>query len=190
MTPNGAPMPITIVKDAKLFSAEVTDGEGGSTWHSPHPMRVTDLVQALEERGCPRSEIASALAEAGLPLSWGQFADLMQALVENALAGKREVPEPDQYAEAWISYARFLRKSPSLLEDVVAWADAINHAIPTADEVAWAFLRLEKRGWLSVEGAEYVLSQEARRTIEAVTGEGTLFAQLVRLKDWMLEHSP
>lgn len=183
-------MPIKIMKDAKLFSAEVTDSKGDSTWHSRHPMRVTELVQALEERGCPRSEVASALAEAGLPLCWGQFADLMQAQVENALAGKRDVPAPDQYAEAWITYALFWKKPPSLLEDVVAAADAINHAIPTADEVAWTFLRLRKRGWLSTEGSKYVLTPDARRTIEGVVGRGTLFTQLGRLKDWMLEHAP
>ncbi len=183
-------MPVRIVEEAKLFSAEVTNNEGALLWRSPHPMRVTELVQALEDAQCPPLDISVALRDAGLPRSWGQYADELQPQVEAALDGRREVPPQDPFAEPWVAYAVLWKQTPSLLEDVVAAADAINHAIPTADELAWAFLRMKKRGWLSIKEGHYTLSGEARKTIQGVVAEGSLYEQLQRLESWTLAHPP
>lgn len=183
-------MPVRVFAESKLWSAEVTDEKGVLVWHSSRPMRVTELVQALEDVPCQPYDVSVALRDAGLLRSWGQHADEVQPQVEAALDGRREVPPQDPYAEAWITYALFWNKTPSRLEDIVAYADAINHAIPTADELAWAFLRLRERRWLTIKEQLYTLSPAARRTIQDLLSEGRLFDQLKRLEAWISVHPP
>jgi hypothetical protein len=124
--------------------------------------------------------------------SYRQWAEEIRPQLRAALSGEREIPPQAPFAEAWLAYALFLGESsfPVPLEDVIHTADGINHSIPTPDEIAWAFLRLAKRGWLAMQGDSYGLAGEGRRAIRRVVGKGTLHEGVDRLTDWISAHPP
>jgi len=184
-------MPIKVVKEGNLYSAEVTKDADGQLWRSPRPMPSNELWLALRGIGCTPEEIVIAFQGVGRPSPYYHWADEMLPRVKDALAGSREVPPQAPFSEAWITYALFWSQSPIPLRDVIGNADAINVLIPTADEIAWAFLRLRKRGWLVVQGNLYGLTAEGRNAIETIVGkEGGVLEQAERLEGWMLAHPP
>lgn len=124
--------------------------------------------------------------------TYRQWAEEVTPLLRAALTGEREVPPQAPFSEAWLAYSHFREEStlPVPLEDVIFAADGINHAIPGPDEIAWAFLRLSKRGWLVVQGDAYGLAPEGRRSIIRVVGEGTLHEELDHLERWISAHPP
>lgn len=81
-----------------------------------------------------------------------EFAGKIAPVLRAALARELRVPEQKPFSEAWLAIALFPFERPVPLEEVIGSADAINHDIPNPDQVAWAFLRLRKRGWLTVQG--------------------------------------
>jgi len=115
-----------------------------------------------------------------------EFAEKITPVLRAALAGELQVPEQKPFSEAWLAYALFPFERPVPLEDVIGSADAINHGIPKADDVAWAFLRLRKRGWLVVQGDLYGLMAEGRSAINTVVAQGSVG----RLKEWISAHPP
>ncbi len=122
-----------------------------------------------------------------------EFAEKIAPRLRAALAGEGEVPQQAAFSEAWLGYALFCDKTLVSLEEVIGLADAINHSVPNADEVGWAFLRLRKRGWLVVEGDLYGLTAEGRRSITTVVAQGNvvgLVSKVRRLRDWISAHPP
>jgi hypothetical protein len=118
--------------------------------------------------------------------NYSEFAGEISPRLRAALAGEVEVPQQAAFSEAWLSYALFYYERLLSLEEVIESADAVNHGIPKVDEVAWAFLRLRKRGWLVVQGDLYGLTAEGRRTIKTVVAQGGV----ERLKEWVSAHPP
>jgi len=110
--------------------------------------------------------------------------------VKAVLAGEQEVPPQPPFTEAWLTYALYWGESPLSLENVIFHADSINHAVPNPEEIAWAFLSLRKRGWLSTQGTLYALTAEGRRAVESIAGKGDLWEQIDRLEEWTLAHPP
>lgn len=63
------------------------------------------------------------------------------------------------------------------LHELIAAADAINHAIPTSRELSSAFTRFIRCGLVTVAGDRYVLPPQHRPGVQkAYEGRGGLFA--------------
>jgi hypothetical protein len=65
-------------------------------------------------------------------------------------------------------------KEPAGLDEIVAAADMINHAILLPAEVEGAVQRLGGIGWVSVEGTRFSLTGEARRLLEKTRSRSIL----------------
>jgi hypothetical protein len=122
--------------------------------------------------------------------SYSQWAKKIAPQVQAALAGERDIPVQRPLTEAWLTYALFWNESPLSLEDVIQNADTVGHAIPNPEEIAWAFLRLRQRGWLSEQGKSFALTAEGRRSVEGVAGKGNFRERFERLIEWVLAHPP
>ena len=184
---------VKVVNVGNLYSAEVKKDGIDPIWQSPRPMPTNELWLALREAGCTTEEIVTAFEGVPRPSSYYHFADDMLPMIEAALAGKREVPPQKPFSEAWIAVSILcedLSGTTHHLEDILEQADSINIGIPTADEVAWAFLRLRKRGWLSIERGEYRLTPEGCRAIQSIAGDASGFESTERLEEWVLAHPP
>lgn len=106
-----------------------------------------------------------------------------------AFAGEYEVPPQRTVAEPLIAYALFIDNSPESIAKVVDTADYIWRLVPTADELAWAFVQLKSRGWLLVQGNLYGLTAEGESAIASVVGEdGDQFKKIKRLEAWTSVH--
>ncbi len=122
--------------------------------------------------------------------NYRDMADPIRPVLKSTLAGEREVLPQKPFVEAWLGYALYCHARLQTLEEVVASADAINHAIPNADEIAWAFLRLRKRGWLLIKDDSYGLTPEGRREIDSVVRGVTYHHSFEVLERWILNHPP
>src|SRR3990172_7021943 len=122
--------------------------------------------------------------------SYRQWAEEVAPELQAALAGEREVPPQPPFAEGWLADALFYYERPLSLEEVIESADAINHAIPNPEEIAWAFLRLRRRGWLLVEEDLYGLTGEGRRAIEGIVTQGEAPWRVGRIEAWISTHPP
>jgi len=123
--------------------------------------------------------------------SYRQWAETIGPWVRAALAGEVEVPSQRPGTEAWPAYALYWEEPPPLsLEGVLHYMDAIGHDIPTPEQLAWALLRLRKRGWLSEQGDSYALTTEGRHAVERIVGKGSLRDEMMRLREWILTQSP
>jgi hypothetical protein len=88
----------------------------------------------------------------------------------------------------WILMSVFLVQSneESTLADVLAAADATNHAIPTPNELSQAFTKLVNAGVLKIEGNNYRISKEYIGDIEkAYKSKGGLFESGNKGKKWL-----
>src|SRR5213594_3248180 len=122
--------------------------------------------------------------------SYRQWAEAIAPQLQMLLAAESMIPPQRPFTEAWITMALFWDDSPHSLEGIIATADAINHDIPYPEEIAWALVRLRKRGWLVEQGGSYQLSAEGRGYIEHITGEGGVLDKAERLEEWTLAHPP
>jgi hypothetical protein len=118
--------------------------------------------------------------------NYREFAEEIGPRLRTALAGERDVPPQKPFVEAWLGYSLYYYDKLLSLEEVIESADAINHGIPNPDEVAWAFLGLRNRGWLSVQGDMYGLTPEGRLAINTIVVQGSL----ERLNGWISSHPP
>jgi hypothetical protein len=185
-------MPIKIVKQGDdLYTAEVTPPQG--SWKSPHPMPNDELGRKLLSMGCDPVEIRHALLEAGVhPFSswYREPTAIIRPLLQAALAGEREVPAQKPFTEAWLADALFYYDRMLSLMEVLESADAINHLIPNADMISWAFLRLRRRGWLAIEGDKYGLTPEGRRAVKEIVDRGENSWKVKKLEKWMVDYPP
>lgn len=186
-------MPISVVKEGNLYSAEVTQEGEGLRWRTPHPMPSDELGRKLLSLGCDPVDIRRALLDAGVqPFTseYHEHAERIRPELLAALMREREVPTQEPFSEAWLADALYYYTRPLPLWEVLESADAINHAIPNADQVAWAFLRLRERGWLAIEGDFFGLRPEGRRAIDAILAHGVSPRRVGRLKEWISTHPP
>lgn len=107
-------------------------------------------------------------------------------MLRAALAGDMPVPEQKPTSETWMGLALYYNKGLVSLEDVLGAADALTKGIPNPNEVAWAFLRLKKRGWLVAQGDLYGLTSEGRLAIDTIIQQGNF----ERLNKWISRHPP
>lgn len=110
-----------------------------------------------------------------------------------ALAGTLEVPPQADTAEASLALALFYedRRQPGLvqeLEDILPVADYVLEEIPTWAEVAGAFLRLRRRGWLAEKGDQWGLTREGRQAIDRIVTSTMVQEAHEQLKAWLERH--
>jgi hypothetical protein len=180
----------------RLWTAEVTPPEGGGRpWRSPGPMKVGELMAALRTAGCSQADIDKALRDAAALYSQA-FMDAdanekYEPAVRAALSGEHEPPPRRPFTEPLVAYVLFSGKKPASLAGLVDTADFIDHGPPSPDELAWALLRLKKRGWLVVNGDLYGLTADGKRIIAGIIGQdGPQFDQVKRLEGWTSSHPP
>jgi len=189
-------MPVKFIQHGGLWTAEVTPPHG--QWHSPQPSVIGRLLEALRSEGLRETdideglrEVTKALQEAADIKRQKYWDDEILPKVKAALAGTYEVPPQPPFTEAWLAYTLFDMMEPLVpLRDVVDTADALNHATPNADEIAWAFLMMMRRGWLVEKDDLFGLTDEGRHAIRDIVGEAGMYDQMKRLEDWTQQHSP
>ena len=74
------------------------------------------------------------------------------------------------------------------LANIIACADATNHAIPTPNELSWAFTKLFSVGLLRKEEGKFRISEEFRDDLVAAYNEpGGLFETARKGENWLNE---
>ena len=90
--------------------------------------------------------------------------------------------------DGWILMSAYLaqsNKTPGLAE-IIAAADATNHAIPTANELSQAFTKLVNAGILNIENKNYKIRSEYLDEIEkAYRSKGGLFESGRKGQNWL-----
>jgi hypothetical protein len=95
--------------------------------------------------------------------------------------------------DAWILLAILYNheRGPSSLQDILATADAINHAIPTRDELNNALNRLLAAGYVVEHGGNFDATDAARAEYSKVKEPRTpMLDELERIKTLLVNHAP
>jgi hypothetical protein len=90
--------------------------------------------------------------------------------------------------DAWILTATCLarKRGGATLAEVIAAADVINHAIPTAGQLSRAFSRLVDCGIVQVKNDRYLLPPNWQRAVrKALQGKGGLFSNVDKCLKWL-----
>ena len=90
--------------------------------------------------------------------------------------------------DGWILISTYLAQSSKTpaLADIIAAADATNHAIPTPNELSRAFTKLVTAGILNIENNNYKIKSEYLDGIEkAYNSKGGLFESGRKGQDWL-----
>ena len=175
-----------------LWTAEVTPPQGN--WRSPQPMPWRELDQILTSMGFDKDELMNARIKAYVEHAETTYRRVEKEylpFLQATLAGEREVPPPQRsFIEAWMAYALYFREEILPLWDVLDTADAVYHSSPSCDELSWAFLRLQKRGWLIVDGERFGLTPKGRRVIQDILSRDDDQHWYVKLDDWISDNPP
>lgn len=93
-------------------------------------------------------------------------------------------------SDAWLLVALMVAKHPARLEDLIATADGINHAIPTTAEINGALNRLHAAGLLSARDEHFVPSSAARELFERISsGRHSLLGVVDRVHQALMRES-
>jgi hypothetical protein len=90
--------------------------------------------------------------------------------------------------DGWILMSTYLAQSnkKSTLADVIAAADATNHAIPTPNELSQAFTKFVNAGILNIENNNYRIKSEFLDGIgKAYKSKGGLFKSAEKGQKWL-----
>lgn len=90
--------------------------------------------------------------------------------------------------DGWILMSVYLAQSntSSSLADLIAAADATNHAIPTPNELSQAFSRLVNAGVLTIENNRYTIGKDYLSNVErAYQSRGGLFESANKGQKWL-----
>ncbi|KAB7619364.1 hypothetical protein F3N43_13910 [Alkalilimnicola sp. S0819] len=99
------------------------------------------------------------------------------------------------WTDGWLLMAVFMAKQgePAELHEIIAAADAMNHAIPTPSELSSAFTKLAQCEILEPVGDRYVVSERHLSGVAtAYSGKGGLVRTPDKGLKWLLEtsHTP
>ena len=181
-------MPIKLRPEGNLWKAEVTPPHG--CWQSPRPMVVGDLIEALKSVGCRREDIDLALRETYMIKREQDWNDQVLPKLRQAVAGTYDVPPQDPSEEGIIAYVLFERESPLTLWEISDAYDYLNRVGMTTDVLAWAFVRMNARGWLAEHGTLFGLTEDGRRTVMEIVRAGTIRDKMNRLVEWTRANPP
>jgi hypothetical protein len=99
-----------------------------------------------------------------------------------------EVGAQWDWNDGWILAATLLvhKAGGATLAEVIAAADAVNHAIPTTDDLSRAFSRLADCGIVQIKNDRYLVARGRRRAVAlSVTARGGLFSSADRCLKWL-----
>ena len=181
-------MTIKLRQEGRLWMAEVTPPHG--CWQSPKPMAIGDLTEALASAGCSQEDIDIALREAYLIKRDQDWNDWMLPKLRQALAGTYEVTPQESNEEGIIAYVLFERESPVSIWEISDAYDYLNRVGMTTDVLAWAFVRMNERGWLLERDNRYGLTADGRKEIKEIAGEGRIEDMISRLVEWTQANPP
>ena len=181
-------MPIRFHKEGDLWAAEVTPPQG--QWKSSHSMLIGDLIEELKSIGCRREDIDEALREKYLTKREQDWNDQVLPKLRQALAGTYEVPSQESNEEGIIAYVLFERESPATIREISDAYDYLNRVGMTTDVLAWAFVRMNARGWLAEDGTLFGLTADSRKIIAEIVGEGSINDKMNRLVEWTQANPP
>lgn len=78
------------------------------------------------------------------------------------------------------------KKGGATLADIIAAADMINHAIPTAGELSRAFSRLAGCGIIHLKNDRYLMARDRQRAVKkSLEGKGGLFSNVDKCLKWL-----
>jgi hypothetical protein len=151
-------------------------------------MAGDELGKKLRSLGHDKVKVRNALHAAGVGYcpKTIKLARTTQPLLQAALAGEREVPEQEPHTEAWLAYALPRSDMMYSLIQVIGNANFTMDGYPTSDEICWAFLRLRRRGWLTIEGDTYGLTPKGKRAVKEIQNDNSRWPR--KLVNWMTEH--
>jgi hypothetical protein len=178
-------MGLKIARQGSMYIAEVTPPH--ERWLSPGPMTRRELEVCLKAIGFDERTIDEAFCEE-FSQCHRNWAEQVAPLVIAALDGSRAVKPQSPSAEAWLTYALFIRDKEMTIQELIEAADFINHLIPNSEEISWTFLQLRKRGWLVEHEGVYGLTENGRHSIQEVVTDGELLEELDELKSWIISH--
>ena len=153
-------------------------------------MLIGDLIEELKSIGCRREDIDEALREKYLTKREQDWNDRVLPKLRQALAGTYEVPSQESNEEGIIAYVLFERESPATIREISDAYDYLNRVGMTTDVLAWAFVRMNARGWLSEHGTQFGLTADSRKTISEIVGEGNISDKMNRLVEWTQANPP
>ena len=181
-------MPIKLLQEGDLWAAEVTPPQG--KWKSSRSMPIGSLVEELRSIGCRREDIDLALRDTYLIKREQDWNDQVLPKLRQAIAGTYEVPPQEPSEEGIIAYVLFERESPLTLWEISDAYDYLNRVGMTADALAWAFVRMNARGWLAEHGTLFGLTVDGRRTVMEIAGAGSIRDKMNRLVEWTQANPP
>ena len=181
-------MPIKFSEEGNLWIAEVTLPEG--QWKSSRPMPIGSLIKELGSIGCRQEDIDLALRETHLIKREQDLNEQMLPKLRQALAGKYEIPQQEPNEEGIIAYVLFERESPLTIWEISNAYDYLNRVGMTPDVLAWAFVRMNARGWLAEHGTLFGLTADSRKIIAKIVGGGSISDKMNRLVEWTQANPP
>ena len=181
-------MPIRFSGEGNLWVAEVTPPEG--QWKSSRPMPIGPLIKELRSIGCRQEDINLALRETHLIKREQDCNEQMLPKLRQALAGTYEIPQQEPNEEGIIAYVLFERGCPLSIWEISDAYDYLNRVGMTPDVLAWAFVRMNARGWLAEHGTLFGLTADSRKIIAEIVGEGSISDKMSRLVEWTQTNPP
>jgi hypothetical protein len=181
-------MPIKLQKKNDLWTAEVTPPHG--QWKTPCSMPIGHLVDQLKSIGCRQEDIDLALRETYLIKREQDWNSEMMPTLRQAIAGILDVSPQNPSDEGFIAYVLFDRESPLALWEISDAYDYWNSVGMTSDALAWAFVRMNARGWLAEHGTRFGLTAEGRKSVAEIVGEGRIGDKISRLVEWTQANPP
>lgn len=92
------------------------------------------------------------------------------------------------WSDGWLLMSVYLAQCNETcgLPDIIAYADATNHAIPSPDELIQAFTKLVNSGVLNIKNNNYLISEQYFPEVErAYNGKGGLFKSGEKGLKWL-----
>ena len=105
----------------------------------------------------------------------------------------RQIDTKFAWYDAWILLAILYNheRGPSSLQDILATADAINHAIPTRAKLNDALNRILAAGYIVEHEGNFAVTEAARAGYSKVTKPRTsMLAELERMENLLADHAP
>ena len=181
-------MPIKLNEEGNLWIAEVTPPEG--QWKSSRPMPIGGLIEELRSIGCRQEDIDIALRETYLIKREQDWNGQILPKLRQALAGTYDVSPQEPSEEGVVAYVLFERESPLSIWEISDAYDYLNRVAMTADVLAWAFVRMNARGWLAEHGTLFGLTVDGRRAVAEIAGGGSIQDKVDRLVKWTQANPP
>jgi hypothetical protein len=102
------------------------------------------------------------------------------------------------WADIWVLQSIYLAPSDDAmpeLKDILGFADAVNHAVVTFEEINNALYRLGRKGLLNIEAEKYILTDQAHELINNYSKQSYLkqresICKKLGVEGWSKDYDP